>query len=353
MTRSALTAATAVLAMIAFPSGLASHASDPFGVLAPDIAVGLDERQRLQRGETVVRVLPGRDGYLALSAIVKVEATAARVVAWTSQVEKLQKGKYVPEVGRFSTPPHLRDLDGLTIEPGDLVALRRCRPGDCDVKLSDVEIDRLRSAGDAGLETAFRQILIERATNYLRDGDSSALPYRDHKMPVAPAEAFQAVLHRLTFFPRQFDCYAAYLRGFPNIADRHVQESFLYWSKETLGMKPIVSITHFSADWFDTPDRPEAMVVSKQVYATHYRNAAITMNVVVADGASHYLVYINRSQIDAFKGMFGGFVRRVVERRVLAEAPDVLRGIRRRIEAAPPDPMRQIDRDTHARTIPD
>ena len=118
MTRSALTAATAALAMIAFPSGLASHVSDPFGFLSPDIAVGLDERQRLERGETVVKVLPGRDGYLALSAIVKVEATAARVVAWTSQVEKLQKGKYVPEVGRFSTPPHLRDLDGLTHRSG-------------------------------------------------------------------------------------------------------------------------------------------------------------------------------------------------------------------------------------------
>ena len=188
--------------------------------------------------------MPGPDGYLALSAIVKVEATAARVVAWTSQVEKLQKGKYVPEVGRFSTPPHLRDLEGLTIEPGDLVALRS---------------------------------------------------------------------------------YEAYLRGFPNIADRHVQESFLYWSKETFGMKPIVSITHFSAAWSDTPDRPEAMVVSKQVYATHYRNAATTTFMVIAAGASHYLVYINRSQIDAFKGMFGGFVRRVVERRVLAEAPEVLR----------------------------
>ena len=118
MIRSAVTAATVVLALIAFPSGLASHASDPFGFLSPDIAVGLDERQRLERGETVVKVLPGRDGYLALSAIVKVEATTARVVAWTSQVEKLQKGKDVPEVGRFSTPPHLRDLDELTIEPG-------------------------------------------------------------------------------------------------------------------------------------------------------------------------------------------------------------------------------------------
>ena len=97
----------------------------------------------------------------------------------------------------------------------------------------------------------------------------------------------------------------------------------------------IVSITHFSAAWLDTPGEPQAIVVSKQVYATHYRNASLTMTAVVADGEARYLVYINRSQIDAFRGLFGGFVRRAVEQRVLAEVPEVLRDVRRRIESVP------------------
>jgi hypothetical protein len=334
MMRSVVTGAGAA-AMVSLAAGLlGATPPDAFVFLAPDVVIGQDDRAMLDRGETLVRVLPGRDGFLAVSAIVRVDATAERVVWWMSEVERLQKGKYVPEIGRFSTPPRLSDLDGLTIDPGDLKALRACVPGDCDVKLSDLEIRRLRTIGDpAGQEAAFRNVLLTRAADYLREGDASALPYHDHKTPVAPADALQSILHRLDFFSRRFACYADYLRGYPAVADQHVQQSFLYWSKETLGMKPIVSITHFSAAWLDTPGGPQAIVVSKQVYATHYRNGSLTMTAIVADGESRYLVYINRSQIDAFRGLFGGFVRRAVERRVLAEVPEVLRDVRRRMEA--------------------
>ena len=327
-------AGVGVAAMASLAVGLLEATPrNAFAFLAPDIAIGQAEQVMLDRRETLVRVLPGRDGFLAISAIVRVDATTERIVSWMSEVEKLQTGKYVPEVGRFSTPPRLSDLNRLTIDPGDLKALRGCVPGDCDLKLSDLEIQRLRTIGHpAGQEAALRDVLLSRAANYLREGDASALPYRDHKTPVPPADAFQSVLQRLDFFSRQFACYADYLRGYPAVVDRHVQQSFLYWSKETLGMKPIVSITHFSAAWLDTPGGPQAIVVSKQVYATHYRDASLTMTAVVADGESRYLVYINRSKIDAFRGLFGGFVRRAVERRVLAEVPEVLRDVRRRVE---------------------
>jgi hypothetical protein len=308
---------------------------DPFGFLAPEIAISQDEQAVLDTGETVVKVAPGRDGYLALSAIVKVNATTEQMMSWATNVEKLQRGKYVPEVGRFSTPPRIDDLRGLTLDPQDLDELRDCRPGDCAIKLSDAEIVHLRTIGErAALDRAFREVLVARATNYMNRGDENASPYRDHKVPVRPGDAFQAVLQRLEFFPRRFDCYAEYLRRFPIVPDRHVQQSFLYWSKETLGMKPIISITHLSAARFDRPELPEAVIVSKQVYATHYRNASITMTLFAGEHTARYLVYVNRSQIDAFRGMLGGFVRRVVERRVRAEAPAVLRDLRRRIESA-------------------
>jgi hypothetical protein len=50
-------------------------------------------------------------------------------------------------------------------------------------------------------------------------------------------------------------------------------------------------------------------------------------------------VYLNRSHVDAFQGLLGGMVRRVVERRVKAEAPSVLRGLRLRLESGPPPAM--------------
>ena len=53
-----------------------------------------------------------------------------------------------------------------------------------------------------------------------------------------------SLLERLQFLPNNLTCYADYLRHFPAGRDRHVTESFLYWSKESLGAKPIVSVTH-------------------------------------------------------------------------------------------------------------
>jgi hypothetical protein len=49
-----------------------------------------------------------------------------------------------------------------------------------------------------------------------------------------------------------------------------------------------------------------------------------------------YLVYLNRSRIDVLDGFLGGFVRRIVERRLRSEAADVVRGLRRRLESGEP-----------------
>ena len=310
---------------------------DPFAFLSPDIVVTPADRARLDAGQTFVRVLPGRDGFLSLMAIVQVDTSADRVLAWSRSVEALQKGKYVPEIGRFSLPPHVEDLQGLTIDSEDVDALEQCRPGHCGLKLSDIEIARLQAAQSrAQLDALFRRFLIERATDYAAGGDAETLPYHDHKAPVRPQDAFAAVLQRLEFFPRNLACYAEYLRRYPQPPGSEVRESFLYWSKETLGMKPIISITHFSAARFATPSLPELAVVAKQVYATHYKDAALTMTALTGDADSRYLVYVHRSHVDAFGGVFGGVLRRMVERRVKAEAPSVLLDFRKRLESGEP-----------------
>jgi hypothetical protein len=310
---------------------------DPFAFLAPDIIVASSDRNDLDAGQTFVRVMPGRDGFLALSAIVRADVTSDRLIAWARSVEALQKGKYVSEIGRFSVPPRLDDLRDLTVDTDDLDALERCRPGSCGVKLSDEEIGQVSSAGGRmQVEAAFRQILVNRAAAYMQNGDAQALPYHDHKTPVSPQDAFTAVVQRLEFLPRSLRCYADYLRRYPQPHDGHVRESFLYWSKETLGMKPIIGITHFSAARFETSDMPDVAVIAKQVYATHYKDAAITVTALTSDYARKYLVYVHRSRVDAFQGLFGGMVRRIVERRVKAEAPSVLLGVRKRLESGDP-----------------
>lgn len=317
----------------------APAAQPPSGLLAlaPDITLNQDERIQLAAGETIVRLKAASDGYLSLSALVRADITPERFLRWMTSVEILQKGKYIPEIGRFSTPPAEHDLRGLTIDVEDLRDLERCEPSDCGVKLSEPEMALIASQRDEdALRQSFRRILFERATQYFVRGDTGAAPYLDHDDPVDPGAAFDGVLQRVEFFPKNLKCYADYLRTFPRGRDSHVRHSFLYWSRESLGLKPIISVTHLSAARFEQPHLPEAVVVARQVYASHYKNASITITALVADGPTRYLVYVNRTHVDAFGGMFGGMVRRLVERRVRAEAPAVLQNLRRRLEAGEP-----------------
>ena len=326
---------TAVLvAMVDFAQ---AERRDPFAFLSPDVVITSSDRAQLDAGQTIVRVLPGRDGLLSLAAIVRVDTTADRLLAWSRSVELLQKGKYVPEIGRFSGPAHIADLQGLTIDSEDLDALEQCRPGRCGLKLSDVEIARVQSTRNrTQLEALFRQFLTERANEYAANGEAEAPAYHDHKSPVRPQDAFATIVQKLEFFPRNLACCVEYLLQYPQAQNGGARESFLYWSKETLGMKPIISITHFSATRFGAEGMPEAVVIAKQVYATHYKDAALTMTALTGDDSSKYLVYVHRSMVDAFGGVFGGVVRRIVERRVKSEAPRVLLGLRNRLASGEP-----------------
>ena len=115
-------------------------------------------------------------------------------------------------------------------------------------------------------------------------------------------------------------------------------ESFVYWSKEQIAGKPIVSATHVSTLRSDVPGVPEGLAATVGIFSTHYVNASLGVMAVVreAPGASGYLVYMNRSQVDVLGGMFGGLVRMVVQRRLRSEATDVLREIQKRLESGVP-----------------
>jgi len=113
-------------------------------------------------------------------------------------------------------------------------------------------------------------------------------------------------------------------------------EAFLYWSKESLGAKPIVGITHVAM----IESRREALVAKKQVYASHYILASLSFTAIASpDGAQRYLVYLNRSRSDVFDGLFGGFIRRTIARRLRAEAPHAMHALRQRLESDPPAPL--------------
>lgn len=245
------------------------------------------------------------------------------------QIEHFHKGSFV----RFSDPPRIEDLDRLVLDTGDLDDVRRCRPGDCGLKLAADEIRQLRqtvAANEANWQLAvqerFRRIVFDRVQAYLAAGYDRTPPYSDHATVVPPGDEFDIVANRVRSGMRYETQALDYLQHYPYRPDDDV-ESFLYWSKETLGSgKPIVSVTHVAIVRSTNEGGPEALVASKQVFATHYLSASLSLTALTYPSAEgrRYLLYSRFSRVDVFKGVLAGVVRRLVEKRIRTEAPGSL-----------------------------
>ncbi|HKY19882.1 MAG TPA: hypothetical protein VJM31_01570 [Vicinamibacterales bacterium] len=299
---------------------------------------------RLDAGEALVELLPAESREVAVRAATGIDTDPARLIQWTRRVEELNKGRYVVAIGRFSAPPRIEDVDGLSLDEGDLTDLRRCRPGKCGVKLNDAEIARMHDAiatagGDwkATAQQTFRGIVLARAQDYLAGGHTPSASYHDGKRPAQLHSEFAALASEVELTQPRLFPIVNYLSLYPK-GEMPGVESFLYWSKESLGAKPIIGITHVAMIESTDAFVREALVAKKQVYASHYVLASLSFTVINAspDASRHYLVYLNRSRSDVFDGLFGGFIRRTIARRLRAEAPEALRVLRQRLESTPP-----------------
>ncbi|MGE3887867.1 MAG: hypothetical protein AB7H81_15640 [Vicinamibacterales bacterium] len=312
-------------------------AADPFAAFRPWIDITAGERARADRGETVVRVLPSRGKEVAVLALASVSVSAEVFVARFQDIEALRTSAYSPATRRFSSPPGLADLARLRLPVEDLAAIRRCRPGACDMKLSVAEIARLRAIADAtppddeALQRAFREVVLERVTRYLAEGLSGLAPYADKPEQVRTADALGRLVERSPYLPARAPGLAAFLLDFPRVPVDE-RDSFLYWAEERFNGRPVLSATHVNIVRNDPASGlPLVMVAGKQLFATHYNNASLGLTCLVGPHPQ-YLLYVNRTEVDLLGGFFGPFKRAILEGRVKREAGAVVAGLRARIE---------------------
>jgi hypothetical protein len=185
------------------------------------------------------------------------------------------------------------------------------------------------------VQQAFREVLLERVRMYLFTGEVA--PYENQKNPVWPAERFTSLVEHSVFLTEHLPKFAEHLRGYPSSAAPEV-ESFIYWSKERLARKAVISLTHVSILRSEDAALPDMLEAGKQIFATHYVNASLGITAVVrgGPGGPNYLVYVNRSELDVPGGPFKGIIRWFLQRRLKAEAATVLQGLRRRLESGEP-----------------
>lgn len=318
------------------------NGSDPFAFFSPVITIDAGERERIERGEVVARILPARDSEVAVFAATRFDAEPEALVRWTKAIEALKRSPFVVAIRRFSHPPVLSDLDALVLDDVDLEGIRRCQPGDCTVKLAAHEIDALKTAAasksewKSAVQLEFRRLILARVTKYQAEGLAGLPPYADRSEPTRPHVEFAGILARSPHLRSYLPAVADGLSDYPR-AELPSAESFLYWSKEQYkNGKPIVAVTQVHIVRPVGSSLPAVVVLGQEVFASHYRDGSLGSTFVLDGGKTRYLVYLNRSRLDRLGGMFGGLKRSLVERRLASEVKNGLDVVRRRIESGNP-----------------
>jgi hypothetical protein len=221
-------------------------------------------------------------------------------------------------MGRFSNPPQVQDLQGLTLAEIDRDLLKECVPGKCGVKLDAATIERLRnevdwSAPDAAAHAAtlLKKLLVAYVQAYRQGGTDAMGVIVDGKQPKALSDEFRALLGNSPFLYEYLPEFSKYLQDYPQEKLPGAEDLF-FWMKDTLGPKPVTSVQH--ATFHRAPGPGVRLLLAyKQIYASHFYNAGLelTAAVDVPDAAGKpgfYLLSLVRTRIDPPTGMLAGVV---------------------------------------------
>lgn len=304
-----------------------------FGMTNEDLA-------RIDTGQVVSRTLTAHESReVGTLGVVRIRATPDFYVERLTDIVNFKRDEAVVQIGAFSNPPHINDVAGLTLESWDVDRLRECRVNDCGLQLPadaigrfNKEMDWRRSDVEQQATRLMRQILVDYVARYREAGTTPAMQYVDQSRPLVLGEEFSALV----------DADAKTWQHFPNLR-RHLLEypketpgtsDIVYWSKERVSRRLVISVTHLAIARTTGP--AAYAIASKQIYSTHYFDASLGLTVLApeADRASMYVVYLNRSRVDVFKGMFGGIARKIVTTRARTLVSDLLTKLQRRMESA-------------------
>lgn len=298
----------------------------------------------LERGETVTKLLKTRaKKEVAALGIVRINAPVDRFLDKFRNIADFKKTAAVLQIGKFSNPPRLADLKGLTLDPCCLEAIRNCKTGDCDMKMSAEMMTRFQQElSPSGADYQERanvlahRLLFNYLEAYLQTGNAALIEYHDGTKAVRLADEYRSLLEQSQFLADYAPEFYRYLEEFPKAVSPNI-EDFIYWSKEKYGLKPVLSLTHVIIYKRRIANSTEVLIASKQLYANHYFEGSLGLTAFVEGSqgpatSGSYLMYLNRSRADALQGWFLGVKRSLIGGRVRIGLAKNLRLVKSKIE---------------------
>jgi hypothetical protein len=301
------------------------------------------ELAAVEKGGIVAKVIdtPDRSEVVSL-AVMRVSTTPSRVRERFRNVESWRQDPWVLQVGRVGKVPSTPDLEALTLDPRDVNDLARCRVSDCDLRFPAEVIEQFRKKIDwsssshvARANALFRETLSDYTASYLSRGNAALFEYDNNDDPVRVVDGLRQLILRSRFLAEAAPDLHSYLERFPT--DRPPDaEDLVYWLKERFWLLNVLSLNHSTV-----VDRAAAggrliMAVSKQLYASHYYEASLSVTAYVEGpgGGGSYLFSLNRTRADIRPRGFNWWERLLVNRLVRRRLEAQFRHLRRCLEAA-------------------
>jgi hypothetical protein len=329
--RSVLVAAFIVQTLIPFPGVVAqTREPEPATFLRKQLGFSPSELATLEAGQIIVKLPKTQETReVAAFTIARLDVPGDFLAEKVRDIATFKKGDSVLQIGKFSNPPRLADLDGLTVDEVDIDAIKRCRVNSCDLKMSATSIEKLRKDVNWSAENyrdqvtgLIRAMILEHVQAYLKLGKAGLGKYEDKSYSLGLADEMRTLLKPASYMYGYVPELQQYLEGFPSTRQNNAAnfEDFIYWSKEDYGLKPVISVTHVTIHKHAHGNASDTIIASQGIYASHYLEASLGLTALVQSRASEpprsYLIYVNRSHTDAFRGFFAGFKRSLVGGRI-------------------------------------
>lgn len=285
-----------------------------FEFLSQTVHLSEDELEALKAGEAVSLELPSSPkNELFLFGAIRIDTPLGFYLARHQNPLPFEKGM-VQSWGEFHVPPRNEDLKDLTWPAEDLEDLPWCRQGNCKIKLPAGYIERLQSVnGDKSLfaeraNALLRRTLIDYLSSYLQHGNTALMEYRDKQQAISLADEFDGILKNSSHLNPYTHDLQIYLKDFPENRPSKTEDRFI-WAKVLLGGKakrPIIFLYHLIM--YRLPGGNGTAIAMKQLYASHYYEAALDFTLPVPDPENpsrFYLLQFDRERIDVLREIPG------------------------------------------------
>jgi len=344
--------AGALIAVVLVP-GLLAHPVPENDILSSPLREYLEKEIGLNKAEMesvissrpVAKLLKTKTkDEVAIFGIVRIRAPQELFIEKVRDIVAFEGGKGV-SLGRFQSPPVLRDVAALQIDNKELKEIPNCRPGDCTIKLSDRAMQSLREQVDwsspkatTQAQSLIRKAFVDYVANYQKIGDEALAVYNDKDRPQAIRDGLRQLVQNSSESIQYDPQLANYLEKYPQERPADTEDIF-YWQKGAFGLKPVVRASHLVIHRNQRENYVTYSIASKMLFASHYFRAAIELKSVVPDSASpdsksFYLVCLNRSFVDGLAGFKGALIRGTVTSKGRQSLAQYLAGVKQKIEAA-------------------